>query len=124
MDWNLYGHQLVTHLVSGYNATAHHNAVDGDAVPVPHCGAALSVDEFHALATRLRERGVQFVIEPHLRFQGMPGEQWTMVSDLFKAQRVGPLPASELGSLGRCPPHLGAVKLHVTLVPSPAPERS
>lgn len=70
--------QVVTHLVAGYNAAAHHNAVDGDAVPVPHCGCALAVDQFHALAERLRSKGVAFVIEPHLRFVGAPGEQWTM----------------------------------------------
>lgn len=68
----------MTHLVPGYNATAHQNAVDGDAVPVPHCGAALSVPQFHDLADRLKAQGVKFVIEPHLRFQGAPGEQWTM----------------------------------------------
>lgn len=28
--------------------------VDGDAVPVPHFGAALTVDAFHALAERLK----------------------------------------------------------------------
>ena len=44
--------------------------VDGDPVPVPHVGAALSVSGFHALADRLRAAGVAFVIEPHLRFQG------------------------------------------------------
>ena len=30
------------------------------------------------LADRLRSSGVQFVIEPHIRFQGEPGEQATM----------------------------------------------
>ncbi len=60
---------MVTHLVRGYHAAAHHNAVDGDAVPVPHCGAALTLDAFNALAARLRAKGVKFVIEPHLRFQ-------------------------------------------------------
>ncbi|KAG2486493.1 hypothetical protein HYH03_014795 [Edaphochlamys debaryana] len=78
VDFNLYGHQIVAHLVRGFNAAAHHNAVDGDAVPVPHFGAALSVEGFHALAERLKAHNVKFVIEPHLRFVGKPGEQWTM----------------------------------------------
>lgn len=52
--------------------------MDGDDVPVPHFGAALAVDDFHALADRLKAQGVAFVIEPHLRFEGQPGEQWTM----------------------------------------------
>lgn len=62
----------------GYNARLTANAVDGDAVPVPHWGLALPVAEFHALAERVRAAGVAFVIEPHLRFVGQPGEQWTM----------------------------------------------
>jgi extradiol dioxygenase family protein len=45
---------------------------------VPHFGAALSVDAFHALAARLKGAGVKFEIEPTLRFSGAPGEQWTM----------------------------------------------
>jgi hypothetical protein len=49
--------------------------VDGDPVPVPHFGLALSVEQFHALADRLKAAGIKFVIEPHLRFVGKPGEQ-------------------------------------------------
>jgi extradiol dioxygenase family protein len=74
-DFNLFGHQLVAHQVDGYHASASANAVDGDPVPVPHFGAALSVDQFHELAARLQQRGVEFVIAPHLRFVGQPGEQ-------------------------------------------------
>lgn len=78
VDFSLFGHQIVAHLVPGYTAAAAQNAVDGDAVPVPHFGAALSVEQFHSLAARLQAAGVEFVIPPHLRFQGQPGEQWTM----------------------------------------------
>ena len=60
----------MAHLVPGYQAAASHNQVDGDPVPVPHFGVALSVEQFHSLAARLRQHGVQFVIKPHLRFQG------------------------------------------------------
>lgn len=54
------------------------NPVDGDEVPVPHAGLALTVEQFHELAERVREAGVKFIIEPHLRFKDAPGEQWTM----------------------------------------------
>lgn len=47
-------------------------------MPVPHFGVVLKRHEFHALAARLERSDVRFVIEPHLRFRGMPGEQWTM----------------------------------------------
>jgi extradiol dioxygenase family protein len=41
-------------------------------------GLALTVEQFHSLADRLRQAGVSFIIEPHLRFKGAPGEQYTM----------------------------------------------
>jgi uncharacterized protein len=41
-------------------------------------GLALTVDQFHELANQVRNAGVPFIIEPHLRFKGMPGEQYTM----------------------------------------------
>lgn len=41
-------------------------------------GLALTVEQFHTLADRLRAHNVAFIIEPHLRFEGMPGEQYTM----------------------------------------------
>jgi extradiol dioxygenase family protein len=52
--------------------------VDGHDVPVPHFGVLLDVDAFSALAERLRAAGTEFVIDPYLRFEGLPGEQWTM----------------------------------------------
>ena len=70
VDYNLFGHQIVCHQVKGYNANASANAVDGDPVPVPHFGLALSVQQFHELADRIKQADVQFVIQPHLRFKG------------------------------------------------------
>jgi uncharacterized protein len=77
IDWNLRGHQVVTHL-SPTLVEAIHNPVDGHDVPVPHFGLILSIPEFHKLANRLRDADVDFVIEPHVRFEGETGEQWTM----------------------------------------------
>ncbi|MFL6139468.1 MAG: VOC family protein [Frankiaceae bacterium] len=78
VDWDLSGHQIVTHLVPAAVAAAATNPVDGHGVPVPHFGLILEVDAFHRLAERLRAAGVPFVIEPYVRFAGEPGEQWTM----------------------------------------------
>lgn len=44
----------MAHLVKDYHGSSAHNAVDGDPVPVPHFGAALTVDQFHALAMQLK----------------------------------------------------------------------
>ena len=78
VDWDLFGHQVVTHLVERGDRVAGRNPVDGDDVPVPHFGLILGIPQFHDLADRLSEAGVEFAIDPHLRFAGMPGEQWTM----------------------------------------------
>ena len=77
VDWDLHGHQLVTHLVDA-RAQRAHNPVDGHDVPVPHFGLLLEVEAFRGLAARLRDAGTDFVVEPYLRFAGEPGEQWTM----------------------------------------------
>lgn len=77
VDWNLHGHQFVTHLAPA-RSEGIHNPVDGHDVPVPHFGLVLTVPTFQDLAERLRAAGTQFVIEPYLRFAGEPGEQWTM----------------------------------------------
>ena len=45
---------------------------------MPHFGAVLPWDGFEALAARLRDGGVSFVIAPYVRFAGEPGEQATM----------------------------------------------
>ena len=55
-----------------------HNPVDGDDVPVPHFGVLLETEAWAALAQRLTAAGVEFVIEPRIRFEGQAGEQRTM----------------------------------------------
>lgn len=78
VDFNLLGHQLVCHVSPDARPAAHANPVDGHDVPVPHFGVVLTMADWNALAARLRDAGVQFVIEPHVRFAGQPGEQATM----------------------------------------------
>jgi uncharacterized protein len=82
VDFNLFGHQFVCHLNPNLGKDgkigAHSNQVDGHGVPVPHCGVVLEMPTFAALAERLRNAGVKFVIEPYVRFKGQPGEQATM----------------------------------------------
>jgi hypothetical protein len=79
VDFDLYGHQIVAHFKPGEAGDrAHHNPVDGHDVPVPHFGVVLGMEQFEALAERLRAAGVTFVIEPYVRFKGEVGEQATM----------------------------------------------
>ena len=82
IDFNLFGHQLVTHLNPAIGksgkvpSTA--NGVDGHGVPVPHFGVVLNFDEWEALANTVAEFIDGFIIEPYVRFKGEPGEQGTM----------------------------------------------
>ena len=77
IDFDLYGHQIVAHL-SGEARPASTNPVDGHDVPVPHFGVVLTMDQWHALADRVRAAGIAFGIEPHVRFKGQAGEQASM----------------------------------------------
>lgn len=81
IDFNLFGHQIVAHHVAAAEGAAPRggaNPVDGRDVPVPHFGVVLPPAEWKALAARVKQAGVKFVIEPHTRFEGQPGEQSTM----------------------------------------------
>lgn len=82
IDFNLFGHQLVTHLNpnlgrSGKVASIA-NGVDGHGVPVPHFGVVLHFDEWESLAGKVVSFVDEFIIEPYVRFKGQPGEQGTL----------------------------------------------
>ena len=78
VDFDFSGHQIVAHLSPSSARPKASSEVDGDEVPVPHFGLVLAMDEWKALAERLRGAGTRFVIEPTVRFEGQPGEQATM----------------------------------------------
>jgi uncharacterized protein len=78
IDFDLYGHQIVAHLSDNQSGIRSTNEVDADAVPVPHFGIVLPMDEWRELADKLTAKGVQFVIAPKIRFAGEVGEQATM----------------------------------------------
>jgi extradiol dioxygenase family protein len=78
IDFDLFGHQIVAHLSENGIGVRTSNSVDSDDVPVPHFGIVLPMGEWKALAERLRSKGVEFIIEPKIRFAGEVGEQATM----------------------------------------------
>jgi hypothetical protein len=78
IDFDFYGHQIVAHLDASVRAVATHNPVDGHDVPVPHFGVVLTMPQWEELAVRVRDAGIHFGIEPHIRFKGQVGEQATM----------------------------------------------
>ncbi|MBT8191082.1 MAG: VOC family protein [Bacteroidia bacterium] len=78
VDFNLFGHQFVIHYKEKSNEKLHANPVDGHQVPVPHYGVVMPWDQWHIFRDMLIEKGVKFIIEPYIRFEGQAGEQATM----------------------------------------------
>lgn len=77
VDFNFFGHQLSLHLGEPFQTT-NTGKVGDHMVPMPHLGLVLHLPDWQALADRLVQAGVAFVLPPSVRFEGQPGEQWTM----------------------------------------------
>ncbi len=82
IDFDMFGHQYVTHLNPDIGKTGkiNHlsNRVDGHWVPVPHCGVVMNFDDWELLVEKVSLFIDDFIIEPYIRFKGEPGEQGTM----------------------------------------------
>ena len=78
VDFDFFGHQIVAHKVASAQMSDATSLVDGDNVPVRHFGVVLSIPDWESLAAKFKSAGQAFVIEPHIRFRGQPGEQATM----------------------------------------------
>lgn len=77
IDFSFFGHQISLHLGEPFQTRA--TGIVGDhKVPMPHLGVVLKLEEWQKLAERLQSKEIDFVIAPTVRFEGEPGEQWTM----------------------------------------------
>jgi len=77
VDFDFFGHQISLHLGEPFKTTLT-GKVGDHLVPMPHLGLVLALPDWQALAQRLHDAQVAFVMEPQLRFAGQSGEQWTM----------------------------------------------
>jgi len=77
VDFDFFGHQISLHLGTPFT-TATTGKVGKHMVAMPHFGVVLELADWRALADHLMRSGVDWVIEPTVRFAGEPGEQWTM----------------------------------------------
>ncbi|MBD3677632.1 MAG: VOC family protein [Rhodobacteraceae bacterium] len=77
VDFDFFGHQISLHLGTPFQTTDT-GKVGDHMVPMPHLGLVLGLDDWRPLADRLTAAGIDFVIPPTVRFEGQPGEQWTM----------------------------------------------
>lgn len=78
VDFDFFGNQISCHTTGQVTPTQNTGKVENILVPMPHFGAILRWEEFDALADRVREAGLPFVVEPRIRYRGEPGEQATM----------------------------------------------
>ena len=77
VDFDFFSHQISLHLGEPLK-TARTGKVGDKLVPMPHFGIVMLLPDWKALAERLTQAGVDFVLPPQVRFEGQPGEQWTM----------------------------------------------
>ena len=77
VDFDFFGHQISLHRGQPF-PTERTGRLGDTMVPMPHFGLVLALPDWEALAARLRAAKIKFVMEPQLRFAGLPGEQWTM----------------------------------------------
>ena len=78
IDFNLFGHQVVAHLNPDELSKTKTSYVDNKEVPVRHFGIILEWEKWHQFSAELKDKGVEFIIEPYIRFKGEIGEQATM----------------------------------------------
>jgi extradiol dioxygenase family protein len=78
VDFDFFGHQIVAHLSKGATGKEGLNEVDGDNIPVRHFGVILTPENWHKTAKNLEAAGVSFLVPPRVRFEGKPGEQFTL----------------------------------------------
>jgi hypothetical protein len=77
VDFDFFNHQLSLHLGEPFK-TERSGHVGEHLVPMPHFGLVLALPDWQAMADRLTIANTAFVLPPQIRFEGQPGEQWTM----------------------------------------------
>ena len=77
IDFDLYGHQIVTHLSPEDCINIGTNPVDGDKVPSRHFGVILPWPKWEDLCKIIKKKNIAFLIEPRIRFKDVSGEQGT-----------------------------------------------
>ena len=78
MDFDFFGHQLSAHVSGSEIFDKERSLVDGKEVPLRHFGVILNLQQWNKLAEKLKVAGVEFVLEPQVRYEGEVGEQHIM----------------------------------------------
>jgi extradiol dioxygenase family protein len=88
IDWNFWGHQLVTHLDENFVPEEAINLVDGKDIGVPHFGIVMAWPDWEAFKEKVQASELEFVLEPYMRFKGEAGEQGTFFIRDFSGTRL------------------------------------
>jgi len=88
VDFNFFGNQLSLHVGEVVKRSKANSEVDNISVPMPHFGCVLEWNSFHDLADKLKSAGIQFIIEPNVRFKDLPGEQMTMFFEDYSGNAI------------------------------------
>ena len=75
IDLNFFGFQITAHLANVVAQSS--NSVDEHDIPVPHFGLIMDWDDWHRAVDHMAYIGVEFRVQPHVRFKGEVGEQAT-----------------------------------------------
>jgi extradiol dioxygenase family protein len=78
IDFDFFGHQLSAHISKKIPPLDYCGKVDGVLVPIPHFGCILTMEAFQNIQVKLEQSKVDFIVEPQVRYEGKPSEQWTM----------------------------------------------
>ncbi|WP_085903926.1 VOC family protein [Kiloniella majae] len=77
VDYDFFGHEISLHLGIPFDVRAT-GKVGEHLVPMPHLGVILEYNDWVDVAEKLKQAEIEFLLEPMVRFEGEPGEQWTM----------------------------------------------
>lgn len=78
IDFDFFGHQMSAHVAQNIAPLDYCGLVDGVKVPIPHFGVILKFAEFERLKNKLLSIDYSFILEPQVRYAGLPEEQHTM----------------------------------------------
>jgi extradiol dioxygenase family protein len=78
IDFDFFGNQLSAHVSNNFPELDYCGKVDGISVPIPHFGCLLTDEEFEQIQRKLELENIEFVVKPHVRYEGKIGEQRTM----------------------------------------------
>lgn len=78
IDFDFFGHQLTAHLSTEFPELDYCGLVDGVAVPIPHFGVVLALEDYEKVRTNLEARNYPFIVKPQVRYPGKREQQHTL----------------------------------------------